>query len=155
MSLKRLQKVFNCLQEASRGSQIRDRFHRLFNADFETGSAPTAKLEISNRRQYLRPSSRSDDFLPRNSRGVPYSRGRFPSRVEHPFWCHDWEHCSLVTRIEKIVEGVASQRVERAKIGKSKGLFVCLANGSNKEQVPFATLDEVADYLTTNPSAGV
>lgn len=61
----------------------------------------------------------------------------------------------MVTRIEKIVGGVASQRVERAKIGKSKGLFVCLADGSNKEQVPFATLDEVADYLTANPSAGV
>lgn len=63
--------------------------------------------------------------------------------------------CSLVTRIEKIAGGVALQRVERAKIGKSKGLFVCLADGSNKEQVPFATLDEVADYLTTNPGAGV
>ncbi|MDW9365803.1 hypothetical protein CN085_32185 [Sinorhizobium meliloti] len=61
----------------------------------------------------------------------------------------------MVTRIEKIVGGVAVQRVERAKSGKNKGLFVCLADGSNKDQVPLSTLDQVADYLTANPRAGV
>lgn len=61
----------------------------------------------------------------------------------------------MVTRIEKIVGGAKVQSVERAKAGKNRGLFVCLADGSNKEQVPFSTLDDVADYLTANPSAGV
>ncbi|MBB2841549.1 UNVERIFIED_ORG: hypothetical protein GGE64_005333 [Rhizobium etli] len=61
----------------------------------------------------------------------------------------------MVTRIEKIVGGVAVQWVERAKNGKNKGLFVCLADGSNKDQIPLSTLDQVADYLRVNPRAGV
>lgn len=61
----------------------------------------------------------------------------------------------MVARIEKIVGGTRIQTVERAKAGKNRGLFVCLADGSNKEQVPFRTLDDVADYLAANPGAGV
>jgi hypothetical protein len=61
----------------------------------------------------------------------------------------------MAARIEKFVGGTKIQSVERAKAGKNRGLFVCLADGSNKEQIPFSTLDDVADYLTAYPGAGV
>ena len=60
-----------------------------------------------------------------------------------------------VGRIERIVDGVVVQTVERAKRGKHAGKYVCDPPGTNDRGVPFDTLDEVAAYLRANPRAGV
>lgn len=56
-----------------------------------------------------------------------------------------------VIRIEKIVSGRVVQKAER----NEDGLYVCHAFGSNIDPLMFSSLDEVADYLRTNPRSGV
>lgn len=61
----------------------------------------------------------------------------------------------MVSRIEKIEHGVVVQTVERARGGTFPGMYVCLEDGSNKAQVAFATLDDVADFLRKHAGSGV
>jgi len=56
-----------------------------------------------------------------------------------------------VTRIEKIVSGVVIQCAEPNK----DGLYECHEFGSNVSPVKFASLNQVADYLRSNPGSGV
>jgi hypothetical protein len=56
-----------------------------------------------------------------------------------------------VARIERIVSGSVTGRVERG----SDGLFACHDFGSNVTPTRFATLDEVADFLRSRPGSGV
>lgn len=57
-----------------------------------------------------------------------------------------------VERIEKIVAGAVAQRAERRDKDK---LYVCLSPGMNVGPITFSSLDQVADYLRSNPQAGV
>jgi hypothetical protein len=61
----------------------------------------------------------------------------------------------MVTRIEKIVGGLVVQRAAVAKRGMHKGKYVCHPQGSNMAKIAFVTLDDVADFLRTNPGSGV
>lgn len=56
-----------------------------------------------------------------------------------------------VGRIERLVNGKHVAHVER----HSDGTFHCFRKGMNMEPVRFGSLDEVADFLRTNPEAGV
>ncbi len=56
-----------------------------------------------------------------------------------------------VARIERIVIGVVTGRVER----DSSGFFACHHFGSNVDATPLASLDDVADFLRTHPRSGV
>lgn len=56
-----------------------------------------------------------------------------------------------VARTEKIVAGAISQRTER----HADGFYYCHAFGSNVGPVMFSSLDEVAEYLRSNPRSGV
>lgn len=56
-----------------------------------------------------------------------------------------------VARIERIVAGTVTGRVERG----SDGLFACHGFGSNVDPTRLATLDEVADFLRSRPGRGV
>lgn len=56
-----------------------------------------------------------------------------------------------VSRIERIVGGVVTGRVERG----SDGLFACHVFGSNVDATPLASLDDVADFLRAHPRSGV
>jgi hypothetical protein len=56
-----------------------------------------------------------------------------------------------VARIERIVSGVVTGRVERG----SDGFFACHDFGSNVNATPLASLDDVADFLRSHPRSGV
>lgn len=56
-----------------------------------------------------------------------------------------------VTRIERIVGGVVTGRVERG----SDGFFACHEFGLNVAQTRLASLDDVADFLRSQPRSGV
>ncbi len=56
-----------------------------------------------------------------------------------------------VTRIERVVAGSVTGRVERG----SDGHFACHDFGSNVTPTRLATLDEVADFLRSRPGSGV
>lgn len=56
-----------------------------------------------------------------------------------------------VARIERVVRGSVTGRVERG----SDGLFACHDFGSNMTPTRLATLDEVADFLRSRPGSGV
>ena len=56
-----------------------------------------------------------------------------------------------VSRIERIVGGVVTGRVERS----SDGFFACHDFGSNVDATPWVSLDEVADFLRSHPRSGV
>lgn len=56
-----------------------------------------------------------------------------------------------VARIERIVAGTVTGRVERG----ADGLFSCHDFGSNVTPSRLATLDEVADFLRSRPGSGV
>ena len=57
-----------------------------------------------------------------------------------------------VERIEKIVAGSVVQRAERRN---KDGVYLCHAFGTNIAGVKWSSLDEVADYLRSNPRSGV
>jgi hypothetical protein len=57
-----------------------------------------------------------------------------------------------ISRIEKIVSGTVTHTVERSK---RSGNYVCLSVGSNMIKSEFADLEQVADYLRSNPGSGV
>lgn len=56
-----------------------------------------------------------------------------------------------VARIERIIAGVVTGRVERG----SGGFFACHDFGSNVDATSLASLDDVADFLRTHPRSGV
>lgn len=56
-----------------------------------------------------------------------------------------------VARIERIIRGVVTGRVERG----SGGFFACHHFGSNVNVTALASLDDVADFLRTHPRSGV
>jgi hypothetical protein len=56
-----------------------------------------------------------------------------------------------VARIERIVSGVVTGRVERG----SDGFFACHDFGSNVSATPLASLNDVADFLRSHPRSGV
>jgi hypothetical protein len=56
-----------------------------------------------------------------------------------------------VAKIEKIERGVVKQRAEP----NENGVYICHEFGKNTDPIKFSTLDEVADYLRSNPKAGV
>lgn len=57
-----------------------------------------------------------------------------------------------VATIERIEHGVVTARVER---GRRHGKFACLAFGSNVGPILLTSLDDVADFLRSNPGSGV
>jgi hypothetical protein len=57
----------------------------------------------------------------------------------------------MVSRIERIVGGAVTGTAKRYRNGK----FKCHHAGTNENPQWFATLDEVADFLRTNPRSGV
>jgi hypothetical protein len=61
----------------------------------------------------------------------------------------------MVTRIEKIVGSLVVQRAAVAKREMHKGKYVSYPQGSNMDKIPFLTLDDVADFLRTNPGSWV
>lgn len=56
-----------------------------------------------------------------------------------------------VARIERVVAGVVTGRVERG----SDGFFACHDFGSNVTPTRLASLDDVADFLRSRPRSGV
>ena len=57
----------------------------------------------------------------------------------------------MVARIERIIVGVVMNRVEPDE----NGSFHCLPQGQNMAPLLKTSLDEVADWLRTNPKGGV
>jgi hypothetical protein len=57
-----------------------------------------------------------------------------------------------VARIEKFERGVAVQRAEPAS---NDGKYRCFVAGRNTDPVLLTTLDQVADFLRSNPRSGV
>ncbi len=61
----------------------------------------------------------------------------------------------MVVRTEKIFGGKIVQYAAQAARGAHRGKYVCHPQGSNMSKIPFLTLDDVADFLRTNPGSGV
>lgn len=56
-----------------------------------------------------------------------------------------------VARIERVIGGIVTGRVERG----SDGLFACHDFGSNVTPTRLSSLDDVADFLRSRPRSGV